>query len=79
VSYVFLERPEDPVEATYVPDEAYRLERELSALVGGIEAGRFPVTDDPGLDLCLDCPARELLCTHGPDRTLRERAGTLSR
>jgi hypothetical protein len=72
VAYVFLERPEEPVEQRFGPDDAGPLAEELDRMTGAIAAGRFPVTDRPERSLCLDCPAREHLCVHGPELTLRD-------
>jgi hypothetical protein len=36
--------------------------------------GHFEVTEHPHRDLCLDCPARERLCSHSPAATMREPA-----
>ncbi|HEV2074721.1 MAG TPA: PD-(D/E)XK nuclease family protein, partial [Thermoleophilaceae bacterium] len=74
VAYVFLERPDDPVEERFEPEDAERLARELAATTGGIVGGRFEVTDAPERPLCLDCPARERLCVHGPELTMRDSA-----
>jgi hypothetical protein len=75
VSYVFLERADEPVELRFEPDDVGRLGDELARVAGGISGGRFEVTDRPERPLCFDCPARERLCVHGPELTLRDSAG----
>jgi ATP-dependent exoDNAse (exonuclease V) beta subunit len=75
VSYVFLERPDEPVELRFEPDDVGRLGDELARVAGGISEGHFEVTDRPERSLCFDCPARERLCVHGPELTLRDSAG----
>ena len=44
----------------------------IEAVLGRLAAGRFEVTHRPHRSLCLDCPARERLCSHGPAETMRE-------
>ena len=75
VSYVFLERPDEPVELRFQPTDVGPLGDELAAVAAGISEGRFEVTDRPERSLCFDCPARERLCVHGPELTLRDSAG----
>lgn len=70
VAYLFLERPEAPVEARFEPADVERLGDELRALCARIERREFTVTDSPRRDLCFDCPARRRLCVHPPERTL---------
>ncbi len=72
VAYAFLERPDAPVEARFRPDDVPRLEEGLEAACAGIAARRFEVTSAPERSLCLDCPARENLCSHDASMTLRE-------
>ena len=74
VAYVFLERPAEPVAQRFEAADVDALALRLGELTGEIAAGRFEVTDAPERDLCLDCPARERLCVHGPELTLRETA-----
>jgi hypothetical protein len=70
--YCFLERPADPVERTFAPTDLEDARKEAEALVTGVRAGRFEVTDAPHRALCHDCPARERLCSYGPERTMAE-------
>ncbi|MBA2567148.1 MAG: PD-(D/E)XK nuclease family protein, partial [Thermoleophilaceae bacterium] len=74
VAYVFLERPEEPVERRFGEHEAAGITDEVAGLAGAVAAGRFTVTESPERSLCLDCPARERLCVHGPELTLRDAA-----
>jgi ATP-dependent helicase/nuclease subunit A len=71
-AYVFLERPAEPVrrrfEAADLDDARGGIERLLEKL----GAGRFEVTVHPHRDLCLDCPARERLCSHRTADQLRD-------
>ena len=72
VAYAFLEQPGEPVEQRYQPDDVQRLADELATACAGIASWRFEVTDSPERPLCLDCPAREHLCSHERSMTLRE-------
>ena len=70
VAYCFLERPDEPVVATFEAVEADTLERRLLELAEGVIGGRFEPTPLPHRALCADCPARPGLCSWGPERTL---------
>ncbi len=72
VAYVFLERPDGPVTATFEASDAPELERRLAELVEGVVAGRFEPTDQPHRRLCADCPGQPALCSWPPERTLAE-------
>jgi ATP-dependent exoDNAse (exonuclease V) beta subunit len=72
VVYSFLEAPGEPVEATFVAEEADELEARLLELAAGVIGGEFEPTAEPHRELCLTCPGRAALCSWGPDRTLRE-------
>jgi len=74
VAYAFLERPREPLAASYEAADADRLEAELLALAGGLLAGEYPVTAAPHRELCESCPGRRALCSHGEELTLRPRA-----
>lgn len=74
VLYVFLDRPDAVVETPFEPDDVDALTERLGELTHGIVERRFEVTDEPERRLCFDCPARERLCVHGPERTLRDRS-----
>ena len=62
VDYLFLERPHEPVGATYTQEDVKALENRLT------DAARldFRVTDDPHRELCATCPGRGGLCVY-PD------------
>jgi RecB family exonuclease len=68
--YCFLERPDEPVERTFAQEELEAARAEVEALAAGVRAGRFEVTEHPHRALCHDCPARERLCSYGPERTM---------
>jgi ATP-dependent helicase/nuclease subunit A len=71
-AYVFLERPEEPVELAFDDVAIDGARARVLELLEGIGSGRFDVTRRPHAGLCGDCPARERLCSHGPEATLRE-------
>ena len=72
VAYVFLERPDEPVSASFTAADAPDLERRLLELVQGVVAGRFEPTDRPHRGLCADCPGQAALCSWPPERTLAD-------
>ncbi len=76
VAYVFLERPDEPVAATYVAADAPELERRLRELASGVTGGRFEPTAAPHRHLCADCPGRPALCSWEPERTLADEPPT---
>ena len=61
VAYCFLERPDEPVTATFT--DAGALAERLAGLAGDLLAGRFEVTDAPHRELCGDCPGRAAMCS----------------
>jgi ATP-dependent helicase/nuclease subunit A len=63
IAYAFLERPDEPVHATFTRSDVPRLEAELSEAVALIRAGDFRPT--PSELACPGCPALELVCA-GP-------------
>jgi hypothetical protein len=67
---VFLERPRDPVTATYTDREA--LELELSELAAGVVTGAFPVAAEPCVAICNGCPGEGGLCSWPVEMTRRE-------
>jgi ATP-dependent helicase/nuclease subunit A len=69
-AYCFLERPDLPVERVFDADDLDAARERIEGLVEGVAAGRFEVTSEPHRALCLDCPARERLCSHPPERTM---------
>ena len=72
VSYVFLERPGEPVSRELSAAEAPALERTLLDLAEGVVSARFEPSDRPHRALCAGCPGQPALCVHGPERTLAE-------
>jgi ATP-dependent exoDNAse (exonuclease V) beta subunit len=73
VVHVFLERPEEPVSATYGREQIETLESELLGLAAGALRGEFSVTDEPCLSVCSGCPAEGGLCSWPLEMTRRER------
>ena len=63
VVYQFLERPDEPVAATYGRADVAALEAELGEVVGAIAAGAFRPT--PSERVCAGCPALGAVCA-GP-------------
>ncbi len=63
VAYQFLERPDEPVLATYTSDDVAGLEAELADAVAAIAAGEF--RPSPGERTCAGCPALDVVCA-GP-------------
>ncbi len=63
VVYQFLERPDQPVTATFTQDDVRGLEAELREAVAAIEAGEFRPT--PSDRACSGCPALDRVCA-GP-------------
>ena len=72
VAYVFLERADEPVLATYAAGDAERLDRELADLAAGVLEGRFAPSEEPHRALCAGCPGRTALCVHDERLTMRE-------
>src|SRR5205823_7584411 len=71
-AYVFLELPDSPVREIFGEGDLEAARSRIEAVLGNLAAGRFEVTRKPHRALCLDCPARERLCSHGPAETMRE-------
>jgi ATP-dependent helicase/nuclease subunit A len=71
IAYVALERPGEPVAATYAAADAPALERELLERARGVVAWEFAPTAAPHAELCADCPGQPALCTYDPELTLR--------
>jgi ATP-dependent helicase/nuclease subunit A len=71
-AYVFLERPDPPVRERFGEAELESARARIEAVLERLAAGRFEVTRHPHRSLCLDCPARERLCSHAPADTMRE-------
>jgi ATP-dependent helicase/nuclease subunit A len=77
VVHVFLERPDEPVSATFVSAEAAALETTLAEAAAGVIEGRFAVTETPHRAVCAGCPAEGGLCSWPLEMTRRERPDRL--
>ncbi len=73
VVHWFLERPAEPVEASYGPADRAELQTRLAARARHALASGFAVSASPHRALCLTCPGRGSLCSWGSQETLRER------
>lgn len=71
-AYVFLDSADGLVERFYDAAACARARTELEALVADIRSQRFEVSPEPNRGLCGDCPARERLCSHPRELTLRD-------
>jgi ATP-dependent helicase/nuclease subunit A len=71
-AYVFLERPDPPVRESFGEAELESARGRIEAVLERLAASRFDVTDRPHRALCLDCPARERLCSHDTVAQMRE-------
>ena len=71
-AYVFLERPEQAATDSFDEGELKAAQGRIEDLLARLAGGDFEVTDRPHAALCHDCPARERLCSHGPEATLRD-------
>ena len=71
-AYVFLERPADPVRTQFEAADLDAARGRIEQLLERLADGRFDVTVHPHRDLCLDCPARERLCSHEAAAQLRD-------
>jgi hypothetical protein len=85
VAYALLERPAEPVTATFTQADVPALVDALRDLAGGVLAERWPVAERPHRELCGECPGRAALCSWPERTTLRpaeeayaESAGTLA-
>jgi hypothetical protein len=74
VAYALLERPGEPVAATFTPDDVPALADALLGLAEGVLAERWPVADVPHRELCGECPGRAALCSWPERLTLRPAA-----
>jgi ATP-dependent helicase/nuclease subunit A len=70
-AYVFLERPDEPIELELDRPALDAARAELEGMIGRIRAGEFEVTPNPHRALCWDCPARARLCSYDPEVTGR--------
>ena len=72
VVHVLLERPDEPVAATYRAADLAELEVRLEGLAHGIVGEEFAVSPLPNRELCAGCPARGSLCSWPLERTMAE-------
>ena len=72
ILHTFLERPEEPVAASFTQADRADMERQLEALARGALAGQFPVSELPHRSLCDGCPAEGGLCSWPVEMTRRE-------
>jgi ATP-dependent exoDNAse (exonuclease V) beta subunit len=77
VVYALLDRPLEPVRATYTAADVALLERDLLALAAGPLEGDYRVTPLPHRELCATCPGRRAMCSWPEEMTLREFAEPL--
>jgi ATP-dependent helicase/nuclease subunit A len=71
-AYVFLERPGEPVRARFETADLDAARGRIERLLERLATGSFEVTHHPHRDLCLDCPARERLCSHETAAHMRD-------
>jgi len=71
-AYVFLEKPAEPVRRRFEAVDLEGARDGIERLLEKLAAARFEVTVHPHRDLCLDCPARERLCSHRTAEQLRD-------
>jgi ATP-dependent helicase/nuclease subunit A len=72
IAHCFLERPAEPVTATFSRSQAAELEAELHGLTRGVLAREFTVAPAPYRELCSGCPAEGGLCSWPLEQTRRE-------
>jgi len=71
-AYVFLERPESTVRETFSETDLEAARGRIEAVLKRLASGSFEVTRHPHRSLCLDCPARERLCSHDTAAQMRD-------
>ena len=74
VVHCFLERPDDPVTASFDAADVPALEKRLRDLAAGALTGDFAVSAIPHRELCAGCPGRGTLCSWPLAETFREPA-----
>jgi len=77
VAYCLLERPGEPVIASFTQADMPALADALLRLAAGVLEERWPVAAAPHRELCGDCPGRATLCSWPESMTLRSRAEAL--
>jgi len=75
VIHWFLERPAEPVGASFEQADAGALGAGLAARMRPLIDARFEVTEHPHRELCLSCPGRRTLCSWDETRTLAPGVG----
>jgi ATP-dependent helicase/nuclease subunit A len=74
VAYCLLERPAEPVAATFDQADAAALADALLGLAAGVLRAHWPVAERPHRELCGECPGRHALCSWPETITLRPAA-----
>jgi ATP-dependent exoDNAse (exonuclease V) beta subunit len=69
VLHCFLERPDEPVSATFGRQDRGTLTADLTARAAAVLARDFAVAPDPGPRICDGCPGRGSLCSWPLERT----------
>jgi hypothetical protein len=77
VVHVFLERPDQPIAATFGLQDVAALTAELAARAVPVLRRDFPVAPNPGPRICDGCPGRGSLCSWPLEATLGVPEGRL--
>ncbi len=77
IAHCFLERPDEPVSATFERSQLAELQARLARLGQGVLERRFEVAPAPYRGLCAGCPAQGGLCSWPLAMTRRESPDTL--
>jgi ATP-dependent helicase/nuclease subunit A len=77
IAHCFLERPDEPVSATFERSQLAELQARLAMLGQGVLERRFEVAPAPYRGLCAGCPAQGGLCSWPLEMTRRESPDTL--
>jgi ATP-dependent helicase/nuclease subunit A len=75
--HCFLERPDEPVAATFRRQDAPALEAQLQERARRVLRRDFAVSDDPSPRVCDGCPGRGTLCSWPLERTQGREEGRL--
>jgi ATP-dependent exoDNAse (exonuclease V) beta subunit len=70
VAHWFLQRPDEPVTATFAARDEHALETKLRRLIEAAHDRGHAVSAKPGRDLCAGCPGRGTLCSWPLEQTL---------
>ena len=70
-AYVFLQRPGEPLITMLDADAIAAGRQRIEQLLDRVRAADFTATPEPHAGLCHDCPARQRLCPHPSEMTLR--------